>query len=116
MKAFKRSTEVKEAITVFEQSTGKKVIKAKRFQGSMKGYVQFIYQGSDNEFIFVQKDRFLNKERFLGQCRITFERDLSWIGGKFLNKMAVEVRWEDLGMSYNNAYQPSLRKIERMFT
>lgn len=115
-KPYKRSPEVEYAVNRFELATGKTVIKAKRFQGSMKDYVQFVYEGNDKEFTF--KDReypYIGKIRFLGNCVITFERNLDYGGGKWVGKMAVEVRWEDLGMTYDNAYQPSRRKLQAFF-
>ena len=100
-----RSPEVKEAVQRFEELTGKKVIKAKRYSGSMKEYVHFIYEGNESEII----------AGFLGKCKITFEHSMDWAGGKWTGKMAVDVKWTSLGMSYNNAFNPSLRKLNNMF-
>ena len=116
MKAFKRSTEVVAAVARFETLTGHQVIKAKRYNGSMKGYVQFIIKGDCYELVKkVVDDADLDYwHEQLGNCTIQYKRNLDYAGGKYIGTMAVDVRWEALGMSYNNAYQPSLRKLNGM--
>lgn len=114
-KPFKRSPEVQEAIEKFEKLSGYQVLKAKRFQGSMRGYVQFIIQADYEDVKKVVTDPELDYWHYqIGNCKVTFKNSLHyWKGHE--DQIAVCIRWEDLGMSYNNAYQPSLRRLNAMF-
>lgn len=115
MKAFKRSPEVEEAVERFEKLSGYNVLKAKRFQGSMRGYVQFIIKADYDDVKKIVDDADLNYWHYeIGKCKVTFKNSLyHWKGHE--DQIAVCIRWEDLGMSYNNAHQPSVRKLHNFF-
>lgn len=94
-----RSPEVQEAIKKFEVLSGHKVIKAKRYTGSMKGYVHFEVQANYNDFDYQ-----------LGQVKIAFKQNLDYLR-QYMTTVGLDVEWSALGMSNNNAYLNKFRHV-----
>lgn len=106
---FKRSPEVQEAVKRFELLAGYQVIKAKRYEGSMRGYVHFVIEAQWDDVKKVIDDLDLDFWHYqLGNCKITYRQSHEyWKGHE--HTLGIDVAWEDLGMDPLTAYLPKFR-------
>jgi hypothetical protein len=98
-----KSPEVQEAIRIFEEKTGIKVIRGRRQPGSMKEFVNLTIQYPYSRLF---RERYVDKMGdLLNGLNVTFIRS------DYKNEMLsnIDITWTSLGMSANNAYMPKFR-------